>query len=225
MTGDSRTPFKLANLEGGDLGRPAIVVDDRVHDLHRVAGSVETSSATAQIVLPSDNRGLIEQYEQCRGRLSEIAAAISTDDSAGQDPAEISFRPPILYPWNLVAVAVNYRAHGEEMDRQLDEDYLKDPPSLHEVPQGLPESDGRGAGDSGGSGEDRLGTGVGLNHREKGNQDPPRTRREIHLGVRPHPGHVRPGDVVQEERVLQRGLVQREDARRLCTDGALHRPG
>ena len=130
MTDDSATPFKLANLDEGDLGGPAIVVDDRVHDLQRVAESIETSPATAEIVLPSNNRELIEQYGRCRERLSEIAAAISAKDSAGLEPGETSFRPPILYPWNLVAVAVDYRAHGEEMDRQLDEDYLKDPPYL-----------------------------------------------------------------------------------------------
>ena len=42
--------------------------------------------------------------------------------------SEARLLAPILYPWNLLAVAVNYRQHGSEMGRELDEDYQMDAP-------------------------------------------------------------------------------------------------
>ena len=122
--------FKLANLDGGDLGRPAIVVQERIFDLEIVDNSVDRTSATLNMALPNTTRALIEQYESCRERLVEIATAISTNKATEGERTKITFRPPVLYPWNLVAVAVNYRAHGEEMNRELDDNYVKDPPYL-----------------------------------------------------------------------------------------------
>jgi 2-keto-4-pentenoate hydratase/2-oxohepta-3-ene-1,7-dioic acid hydratase in catechol pathway len=90
---------------------------------------VETSPSTSAVRLPSTNLELIEGYGEYEGRLSEIANAIQGSGiGEGKEPDEVRFVPPILYPWNLVAVAVNYGAHGEEIDRQIDEDYMKDSP-------------------------------------------------------------------------------------------------
>ena len=124
-----QTPFKLANLEGGTRGRSAIVVGGQVYDLDAVAGMIEASPATRSVRLPSTNLELIEGYSGYEDRLSEIANSLRGGViGEGREPGGLRFMPPILYPWNLVAVAVNYRAHGEEMDREIDEDYLKDPP-------------------------------------------------------------------------------------------------
>ena len=130
MTTNSNLSFKLANLEGGDLGRPAIVIGESVYDLGHLDHRVERSPSTAEIVLPTNNRELIEDYQRSSKRLSEITAGILSSGYPKEDLAESSLCAPILYPWNLIGVAVNYRAHGEEMDRQIDEEYSKDAPYL-----------------------------------------------------------------------------------------------
>lgn len=129
MSSATQTPYKLTNLAGGSRGRPAIVVRGQVYDLDVVSRNVVPSSGTSDVRLPSTNLEMIEGYAECEGRLSEIADAIAGGAiEEGKAADGLHFVPPILYPWNLVAVAVNYRAHGEEMDRQIDENYMKDPP-------------------------------------------------------------------------------------------------
>ena len=131
MTDLTSIPYKLANLDGGPTGRPAIVVGEKVWALGECDTGIARSDATREVHLPSTTREIIEQYAECSPRLAEIAAALDqalTTPGLGAD--EVRFRPPILYPWNIVAVAVNYRAHGEEMEREIDEGYRKDPPYL-----------------------------------------------------------------------------------------------
>ncbi len=131
MDDAARIPYKLANLEGGPIGRPAIVVGEKVYDLAECDRTIARSESGRDVHLPTTTRGIIEQYDTCRLRLGEIAAGLDgTRSTPGLQAADVRFRPPILYPWNIVAVAVNYRAHGEEMERQIDEGYRKDPPYL-----------------------------------------------------------------------------------------------
>ena len=131
MDDRARIPYKLANLEGGPIGRPAIVVGEKVCDLAECDRTIARSESGRDVHLPTTTRGIIEQYDACRVRLGEIAADLDgTRSTPGLQAADVRFRPPILYPWNIVAVAVNYRAHGEEMERQIDEGYRKDPPYL-----------------------------------------------------------------------------------------------
>jgi acylpyruvate hydrolase len=72
---------------------------------------------------------LIEQYDRLKPRIYQIANALNAaapDFGISNNAAK--FTAPVLYPWNLLAVAVNYRAHGEEMSRTIGVDYDKDPP-------------------------------------------------------------------------------------------------
>jgi len=124
------TPFKLANLTGAERGKPAIVVKDRVFDLERVNTWATGQYRLSNMTMPKTTLELIEQYDRLKTRLYEIANALSM---AGQPDFGVSgndakYMAPILYPWNLLAVAVNYRAHGEEMARTIGIDYDKDPP-------------------------------------------------------------------------------------------------
>lgn len=125
------TPFKLANLEGAPTGKPAIVVKDRVYDLQRANQFVTQQARLSAMELPSSNVQVIEQWARVRTRMYQIAnflAASPADFGAPSDAAK--FMAPILYPWNIIAVAVNYRAHGLEMNRNITEDYDKDAPFL-----------------------------------------------------------------------------------------------
>lgn len=123
------TPFKIANLAGAPHGRPAIVVKDRIYDLQRANTLVARQSGLPALELPDTTLGLIEQYDRLKARLYQIANYLSTRTvDFAQAPQQAKFLAPILYPWNLLAVAINYREHGAEMDRPLDADYVKDTP-------------------------------------------------------------------------------------------------
>src|SRR5262245_26301199 len=124
------TPFKLANLTGAERGKPAIVVKDRVFDLERANTWAIGRYGLSALTLPKTNLELIEQYDRLKNRLYEIANALSMAGlpDFGVSGNDAKFMAPILYPWNLLAVAVNYRAHGEEMARTIGIDYDKDPP-------------------------------------------------------------------------------------------------
>ena len=123
------TPFKLANLTGAERGKPAIVVKDRVYDLERANTWAIGRYGLSAMTLPKTTLELIEQYARLKTRLYEISNALSMAGSPdfGISANDAKFMAPILYPWNLLAVAVNYRAHGEEMARTIGVDYDKDP--------------------------------------------------------------------------------------------------
>lgn len=123
------TSFKLANLPGAERGRPAIVVHDRIFELNRANTWVCEAFKLSPVEMPRTVLELIERYDQLKPRIYQIAnslAAASPD--FGVSASDTRFMPPVLYPWNLLAVAVNYRAHGEEMSRTIGVDYDKDPP-------------------------------------------------------------------------------------------------
>jgi len=123
------TPFKLANLEGATNGKPAIVVKDRVYDLQRANQFVASQARLPAIEFPTSNIQIIEQYDRLRARLYQIANFLASNNADFGATAESSrFMAPLLYPWNIIAVAVNYRAHGLEMNRNLAADYNKDAP-------------------------------------------------------------------------------------------------
>jgi 2-keto-4-pentenoate hydratase/2-oxohepta-3-ene-1,7-dioic acid hydratase in catechol pathway len=123
------TPFKLASLAGAPRGTTAIVVNDRIYDLARANAWATQQHRLATVAIPRTMLELIEQYDRVKPRLYQIANAIGVSPpSFGVTESAARFVAPILYPWNLLAVAVNYRAHGEEMARTIGVDYDKDPP-------------------------------------------------------------------------------------------------
>ena len=123
------TPFKLASLTGAPRGTVAIVVKDRIYDLARANTWAAQQHRLQAVTIPRTMLELIEQYDRVKPRMYQIANAIAaTPPSFGVAESSARFVAPILYPWNLLAVAVNYRAHGEEMARTIGVDYDKDPP-------------------------------------------------------------------------------------------------
>jgi len=123
------TPFKLANLAGAERGKPAIVVKDRVFELDRANAWATEQFRLSSVAMPKTMLELIEQYDRLKPRMYQIANALSAAaPDFGVSGNAAKYMAPVLYPWNLLAVAVNYRAHGEEMARDIGVDYDKDPP-------------------------------------------------------------------------------------------------
>src|SRR5688572_5000165 len=110
------TRFKLANLAGAERGKPAIVVNDRVFELERANSWATEQFRLSAVTMPRTMLELVEQYDRLKPRIYQIANALgSSGPDFGVSSNAARFMAPVLYPWNLLAVAVNYRAHGEEM--------------------------------------------------------------------------------------------------------------
>lgn len=125
------TPFKLANLAGAERGKPALLVKDRVYELNRANAWATQQFRLSTVQMPKNNVELIEQYDQLKPSLYQIANALAAAaPDFGVVPDSAKFMAPILYPWNLLAVAVNYRAHGQEMNREIITDYDKEAPFI-----------------------------------------------------------------------------------------------
>lgn len=110
------TPYRLVTftLEGSD--RPGLLVADRVLDL--AAATQQGHGGTAH-ASPMDMRGVIEGWSPRVGaRLQSMADAGLGDGPGVHALADVTLRAPIRYPWNLLCIAANYRAHAEEMGRE-----------------------------------------------------------------------------------------------------------
>jgi 2-keto-4-pentenoate hydratase/2-oxohepta-3-ene-1,7-dioic acid hydratase in catechol pathway len=73
--------------------------------------------------LPTEMRLLIEQYETASRRLYQIANYLKGErGTAGlpfaYDLDKVSVKAPIKYPWNLLNLAANYKAHADGMGAQ-----------------------------------------------------------------------------------------------------------
>lgn len=127
------TPFKLATFDSGGKTRIGMLLDGRLLELHAANLYLVRKAGVRRLELPDDMRALIEDYDRVRPRLYQIANYLS-GHTAGLDfalaPQAVTLRAPIRWPWNLLAAAVNYRAHAREMggERKVDPD--RDAPYL-----------------------------------------------------------------------------------------------
>lgn len=122
------TPFALATFaDSQGTDRIGLVVGDRLVDLAAASAALEIAG-TAPLTLPAEMRTLIERWSELEERVQHVAAATATGLPAltgtALPVAGARLRAPIRYPWNLLAVAANYRAHADEMGRaaQVDPD-------------------------------------------------------------------------------------------------------
>lgn len=133
VSGSPDTPFKLASFEANGVTRPGMLLDGRLLDLGSANDYLVDSAGVERIAMPADMRTLIEDYDRVRSRLYQIANHLS-GRTAGLSfayvPGDVTFRAPIRYPWNLLAAAVNYRAHAEEMGGKRAVDPDRDAPYL-----------------------------------------------------------------------------------------------
>lgn len=118
---EAEAPFRLGQYDSGDAGGVVIEVAERRFPL---AAQAPPGS------FPDDLIALIEQYSSLRRQLYAVANRLGTDSSRAVLPPEARLTAPLRYPFNLLAAAVNYRRHGEEMGRRLGESYGLDDPYI-----------------------------------------------------------------------------------------------
>ncbi|HEX7138335.1 MAG TPA: fumarylacetoacetate hydrolase family protein [Vicinamibacterales bacterium] len=113
------TPFKLATFEAAGRTRIGIVVEARVFDVVAANDALQKSAGLSAVRIPAEMRELIESYDQVKPRLYQIANFYKTAkaDTAGIafDVDKVSIKAPIKYPYNVLAIAANYKLHAGEM--------------------------------------------------------------------------------------------------------------
>jgi 2-keto-4-pentenoate hydratase/2-oxohepta-3-ene-1,7-dioic acid hydratase in catechol pathway len=114
----AQTPFKLGTFERNSRPFVGIVLSEStVIDFAAADAAIRTPAST--VAPPADMKDLIVRYDAgLRARIGDI---VRTVQAAGARPAyaydlgSVKTLPPIMYPSNMLNVAVNYREHDLEM--------------------------------------------------------------------------------------------------------------
>ena len=115
------TPFKLATFELLDVGATAVgmVLGDQILELTGAGKYLVSETGLEAMVLPNEMRALIENYDTAAVRLYQIANFFQEGAEATlpfvHAIGAVRITAPIKYPWNVLSVAANYRAHAEGM--------------------------------------------------------------------------------------------------------------
>jgi 2-keto-4-pentenoate hydratase/2-oxohepta-3-ene-1,7-dioic acid hydratase in catechol pathway len=113
------TPFKLATFEAAGKVRVGLVLGTRVIDIEGAhAMIVQEIALRGAPQMPRDMRTLIETYDTVAPSLYRIANyfnASKVDAPFIFDVAKVAIKAPIKYPYNILAIAANYKLHAGEM--------------------------------------------------------------------------------------------------------------
>ena len=114
------TPFKLATFEADGKLQIGMVLGSRVLDISRTNAWVVQKARVPAMTMPVEMRALIEQYDRVSRRLYQIANYFKSESGTAGLPFaydfnKVSIKAPIKYPWNLLNLAANYKAHAQGM--------------------------------------------------------------------------------------------------------------
>lgn len=116
------TPFKLATFEAQGKVRVGLVIETRILDIAGANAYLVKQAGVPAMTIPGEMRELIEQYSTVSQRLYQIANYMTEKKllatgglGFAYDVGKVSIKAPIQYPYNLLCVAANYRAHRAEM--------------------------------------------------------------------------------------------------------------
>ena len=113
------TPFKLATFEASGKIRVGLVLGSRIIDIESAhAMIVQEIDLRREPAMPRDMRTLIETYDTVAPGLYRIANyfnATKLDAPFVYDVAKVAIKAPIKYPYNILAIAANYKLHAGEM--------------------------------------------------------------------------------------------------------------
>ncbi len=113
------TPFKLATFEAGGQTRLGLVLGTRLLDIAGANAALTRNERLPAVQIPTAMRELIEAYDRVSPRLYQIANRFKEAGADGApylfDVDKVSIKAPIKYPYNILAIAANYRLHAGEM--------------------------------------------------------------------------------------------------------------
>ncbi len=113
------TPFKLATFEAGGKVRLGLALGSRILDIAGANAALIQNERLPEVRIPAGMRELIDTYDRVSPRLYQIAnySRAAKLDGAPYvfDVEHVSIKAPIKYPYNVLAIAANYRLHAGEM--------------------------------------------------------------------------------------------------------------
>ena len=113
------TPFKLATFEAAGKIRVGLVIDTRAIDIEGAhAAIVQEIGLRGAPQMPHDMRTLIETYDTLAPSLYRIANYYNAMKAPAPfifDVTKVAIKAPIKYPYNILAIAANYKLHAGEM--------------------------------------------------------------------------------------------------------------
>lgn len=114
------TPFKLATFEAAGSNRVGLVLGEKIYDIAGANDAVTRAGGLQAVRIPASMRELIEAYDRVKPRLYQIANYHKTNAGGSAyafDVAKVAIKAPIKYPYNILAIAANYKLHAGEMFR------------------------------------------------------------------------------------------------------------
>jgi len=122
LNAQAPAPFKLGTFQLQNRTFIGVVVrDTQVIDF----AAADSVIGRGRVAAPADMKQLIERYDAgVRERIYAVVKAVTSAPQGAARPAyvhelsSLKTLPPIMYPMTLLNAAVNYREHGEEMDRR-----------------------------------------------------------------------------------------------------------
>jgi 2-keto-4-pentenoate hydratase/2-oxohepta-3-ene-1,7-dioic acid hydratase in catechol pathway len=113
------TPFKLATFEAAGRTRLGLVLGGVVLDVLAANTDLTQKAGVAAMRIPAAMRELIEAYPRVSPRLYQIANHFRDvkpgDAPFAFDVSKVAIKAPIKYPYNILAIAANYKLHAGEM--------------------------------------------------------------------------------------------------------------
>ena len=113
------TPFKLATFEQSGRVRVGLVLGAKIIDIESANTMlIQELALRGAPAMPRDMRTLIETYDTVAPGLYRIANYFNATPLAAPfvyDVAKVAIKAPIKYPYNILAVAANYKLHAGEM--------------------------------------------------------------------------------------------------------------
>jgi 2-keto-4-pentenoate hydratase/2-oxohepta-3-ene-1,7-dioic acid hydratase in catechol pathway len=113
------TPFKLATFEAGGKERLGLALGARILDIAGANAALIQNERLPEVRIPAGMRELIDAYDRVSPRLYQIANYSKDAKLDGVpyvfDVERVSIKAPIKYPYNVLAIAANYRLHAGEM--------------------------------------------------------------------------------------------------------------
>jgi len=113
------TPFKLATFEAGGKVRLGLALGSRILDIAGANAALIQNERLPEVRIPAGMRELLDTYDRVSPRLYQIANYSRDAKLDGApyvfDVEKVSIKAPIKYPYNVLAIAANYRLHAGEM--------------------------------------------------------------------------------------------------------------